>query len=561
MIMNQDDLLKIRIHLQTQSKDQLLDLISELLQKADQETVAYLRSRLSPAPEPQAPWRYDTAEAFLEAVEQFAQEVAQRIYYDEEALEYFGEDPVDREYHMDRYGLYEDFDPDSHEGLNKLHEFFDETNLYFEAKEYGTAAQAYDTLIYIVSENPEDTIGIYSPIYEINETEEGLGQKYFLALKKSQPANFFYSRALNFLTKYDKPYQRHMENFMAVVGQDGAQKLQAHLESWVDTMMNLKPLRSDGELPYRLQLLFKLYEEHNQSAAATAARKRLRHVYLKLYHPLIDAQVASGDWAAVVAYGEELLQYLAEMNEKYSSNIYYRHHVDDIKIREQIIQAHEALGQPQKALDTARPLFIRSQTLANYARVKRLLTEVDPAEVQPFVEQTLAQLHENLTQKRYFLSQIYLFENRFDEAFALVEKEARYNTLGSLKLVSKAHLLVGLGYQARPEMGENLQQLYAKVQEGSNEATLLLRDYMPEEPMVERQTAVARAEQLYQQIMQIHIDNGRKTYSTAAYYCALLQEIAVFDGRAAEFEQFYEALLGRYSRHRALKRELGYKVK
>ena len=61
-------------------------------------------------------------------------------------------------------------------------------------------------------------------------------------------------------------------------------------------------------------------------------------------------------------------------------------------------------------------------------------------------------------------------------------------------------------------------------------------------------------------LVQAHIDNGRKTYATAAYYCALLSEIAAYDGRINEFKQYYQDLLNRYPRHRALRRELAAKV-
>jgi hypothetical protein len=61
--------------------------------------------------------------------------------------------------------------------------------------------------------------------------------------------------------------------------------------------------------------------------------------------------------------------------------------------------------------------------------------------------------------------------------------------------------------------------------------------------------------------MQMQIDNGRKTYATAAYYCALLGEIAAYEGREAEFKQFYRELSDRYPRHRALRQELAAKVK
>jgi hypothetical protein len=60
--------------------------------------------------------------------------------------------------------------------------------------------------------------------------------------------------------------------------------------------------------------------------------------------------------------------------------------------------------------------------------------------------------------------------------------------------------------------------------------------------------------------MQAHIDNGRKTYATAAYYCALLGEIAAYEGRLPVFLDFYEDLMERYKRHRALRSEMEAKV-
>ena len=89
---------------------------------------------------------------------------------------------------------------------------------------------------------------------------------------------------------------------------------------------------------------------------------------------------------------------------------------------------------------------------------------------------------------------------------------------------------------------------------------LFLRNYLPPALAIDRKTAVAHAENLYRNVMQLHIDNGRKTYATAAYYCALLGEIAAYDGRVAEFRRFYQELLSRYPRHRALRQELAAKV-
>ncbi len=96
-------------------------------------------------------------------------------------------------------------------------------------------------------------------------------------------------------------------------------------------------------------------------------------------------------------------------------------------------------------------------------------------------------------------------------------------------------MLAELGTKAAPEMGGYLQDLYAKIEKADNEPTLFLRNYLPSNMTLTPKTAVACAETLYRNLMQMHIDNGRKTYSTAAYYCALLGEIAVYDGRVAEF--------------------------
>jgi len=83
---------------------------------------------------------------------------------------------------------------------------------------------------------------------------------------------------------------------------------------------------------------------------------------------------------------------------------------------------------------------------------------------------------------------------------------------------------------------------------------------LPANASFPRKLAIQRAETLYRRIMQMHINNGRKTYAVAAYYCALLADIAKHEGRRGEFNDFYNDLLARYPRHRALRRELTSKV-
>lgn len=56
-----------------------------------------------------------------------------------------------------------------------------------------------------------------------------------------------------------------------------------------------------------------------------------------------------------------------------------------------------------------------------------------------------------------------------------------------------------------------------------------------------------------------HIDNGRKTYATAAS-CALLGEIDLYEGRLAVCRQWYEDFMEGYKRFRALRAEMDQKV-
>jgi hypothetical protein len=87
-----------------------------------------------------------------------------------------------------------------------------------------------------------------------------------------------------------------------------------------------------------------------------------------------------------------------------------------------------------------------------------------------------------------------------------------------------------------------------------------LRDALPQASSAPRTIALERAEAIYRRLMQTHIDNGRKTYATGAYYCALLGEIAFHEGRLAAFKQWYEKYMEAYKRFRALRAEMDTKV-
>ncbi len=555
-----DTITRIRTHLQAQDTSYLIDLLIDMMQAMDEPLRQRFWDRLSPPAMATADLRYPSPEDFLQELADFVASVFEGDYYDEEALEYFGEDPFDREYYHDKYGVY-DYDSDMHAGLNALGEFLTEADSYFQAKRYDVAAEAYELLISIFDGNPDDTLGVYDPLAELGEMEEPLAQRYFVALKESQPTAVFYDKALIYVGCHDRSYNhKHRDNFLEMVGDEGRSEVQTYLEGWADELAQKQFDPFPIGIPFRLQLLIQFYQQANQQGKIVALQKRFRKQYLAFYTPLLAQQEASKNWQRVAAYGEEALASLPEETLKRQFSLQSADSIDANKVRTQLAYAYEALGNADKALAVYRPVFERKRDFESYALVKRLAMAVAPAQGKTITADTIAELQEKLPNSMYFLCQIYLSEDQFSQAYALVKQQVRYNFLNPLKLVAKAHLLIGLGKKAAPEMGCFLQDLYAKMDAAGKEPTLFLRDYLPSQSAMSRETAVARAETLYRDLMQLHIDNGRKTYATAAYYCALLGEIADHDGRQAEFKQFYQALLSRYPRHRALRQELAVKV-
>ncbi len=555
-----DTITLIRTHLQGQETSYLIDLLIDMMQAMDEPLRQRFWDRLSPPAMATADLRYPSPEDFLQELADFVASVFEGDYYDEDALEYFGEDPFDREYYHDKYGAY-DYDPDMHAGLNALGEFLTEADSYFQAKRYDVAAEAYELLISIFDGNPDDTLGVYDPLAELGEMEEPLAQRYFVALQESQPTAVFYDKALSYVGRHDQSYNHKLrDNFLEMVGDEGRSEVQKFLEGWADELAQKQVGPYPTGIPFRLQLLIQFYQKANQQGQIVALQKRFRQRYLAFYTPLLAQQEASKNWPRVVAYGEEALALLPEETLKRPFSLQSVDSIDANQVRTQLARAYEALGEVVKALTVYRPVFERKKDFESYALVKRLATAVSAAQGTTFTADTIAELQEKLPNSMYFLCQIYLSEDQFSQAYALVKQHVRYSFLNSLKLVAKAHLLMGLGPKAVPEMGRFLQDLYAKTDAAGKEPTLFLRDYLPAHSAMSRETAVARAETLYRDLMQLHIDNGRKTYATAAYYCALLGEIAVYDGRQAEFKQFYQAILSRYPRHRALHQELAAKV-
>jgi tetratricopeptide (TPR) repeat protein len=280
---------------------------------------------------------------------------------------------------------------------------------------------------------------------------------------------------------------------------------------------------------------------------------------------LLADREAAQDWSAVISYGQEVLEMMASVpTSSYQTYLLpgkWATRVDKAIVRTQMARAYEAIGNPVNAFAVYRPVFDDTPNFDRYAEARRLAELIEPQRAQAFTDEVLAGLHKGLPRGLYLICQIYLSEGDFDLAYRLVENTTDYHALNAIKLIATAHLLVGLGPKATSKMGRRLREIYAKIDEADKEPVRFLRERRPVSQELPRATAIARAETLYRQLMQMHINNGRKTYATAAYYCGLLGEIAAHEDRLPAFVQFYDDLLRRYARHRALRAELEAEVR
>ena len=566
MSIERDNLLPVRTYLQGQTQDYLVDLLIDLVQAIDEPLRQRFWERLAPPQMATADMLYESPDAFLEALAAFETEVADGVYFDEDALEYYGQDPLDRDYYEDKYGDVYGFEPGTHTGLNKLEQFLTEAHSYYQAKQYEVAASAYSILMGVMMNASEETLGVYDPMGELGEDEEVLVRRYFKAVKESYSLRMFFERGIAYLARvnttssyYD---QKHEANFMALVGTDNRDALKMFLEKWAEVQAQREGSAWAMGMPYQVRLLTRLYEAENQQGKIQTLQRQLRHVYMALYEPLLAASEASKDWQTVVAYGQEVLAALPSEDVRglRMQAIYWpRPAIHAGEVRKQMAHAYEALGKVEMALEVYRPVFDQNRDFERYGVVKRLLNKIDITQSEQLTTELVKALREELPDSLYFLCQLYLNEGQFVEAYKLVNTPSRYGALEATKLVAKAHLLMALG-PLSADMGRYLKDLYNKVEVAEKEATQFLHNYLPAE-VPNRKATIARAETLYRSLMQMHIDNGRKTYAVAAYYCALLKDIALYEGRGGEFWQFYQELLGRYPRHRALRREMEEKVK
>ena len=137
---------QIRQYLTDKSVDELVDLLMDLLQQMDEATRRRFWEQLAPSGLATADLRYPSPEAFLADVETFFAAAAIGEYYDEEAAEYFGEDPADRDYHVQR-GYIDEYDITYHIRMSKLKGLLEAAGSYYEAGRFDVAADAYEQLL------------------------------------------------------------------------------------------------------------------------------------------------------------------------------------------------------------------------------------------------------------------------------------------------------------------------------------------------------------------------------------------------------------------------------
>ena len=542
-----DRLAHVRTYLEKKTKIELVALLLDLVQDMDEPTRQRFWEHLAPPGMATADLRYPSAEDFLAELEAFAEEVSEGKYYDEEAAMYYGED---------NYNDYDDYDPDDHVGVKALRAFFHEANSYFDAGQFAVAVEAYDILLDLTLGETYETLGLPTPLEFLPQDERQVVSHYFAALQASQPQDEFFDEALHFLAFHEHPAD--LEQFLELVGNERPM-LQLHLEAWADRHIQSVWSTPLYGLAFQLRLLLDIYEQDGQVDDMRSLWVRFRRLYPACYTPLLANRRAAGDWEAVINYALEALEIAHPPRPAY----YLRKSWDSpdtLSFRGYLARAYSAMGDAAKAFELYRPAFDEAPCFETYSQARKLADAVSTTTGADFTAEAIDRLRQLGERQRYLLCQVYLSESQFDDAYSLVASLIGYQGMEESKLVAKAHLLAALGPTPNERMGSNLRDLYTKVEQGDKEPQRFLRDALPHTPAVSRTTALERSEAIYRRLMQAHIDNGRKTYATGAYYCALLGEIASHEDRLAAFRQWYDGFMENYKRFRALRAEMDRKV-
>jgi hypothetical protein len=541
-----DRLANIRAYLEKKNKSELVALMLDLVQEMDEPTRQRFWEHLAPPGMATADLRYPSADDFLSELEAFTEGVSEGEYYDEDAAMYYSDD---------NYHEYEDYDPDDHVAIKVLNGFFHEADSYFDAGQFSVAAEAYDRLLELALSETYDTLGIPTPLEFLEQDERQVVGRYFAALHACRSQEEFFDQALFFLAGHEHPTD--LEYFLELVGNERL-TLQAYLEAWADRHIQNAPSTYFYGLAFQLRLLLRFYEQDGRIDDMRNLWVRFRRLYPACYTPLLADRQATGDWQSVLHYAQEALE---DAHPPHSA--YYREEWDSpdtLSLRDYLARAYSAAGDPAKAFKLYRPAFNEMPCFETYAQVRRLANAVSVAMGAGFIAEAIDWLCQQGDQRRYLLCQVYLSEKQFDEAYSLVASLVGYQGIEESKLVAKAHLLAAFGPSPDDRMESNLRDLYDKVERGEKESYRFLRDVLPRLPVLSKDLAIERAEGIYRRLMQAHIDHGRSRYATGAYYCALLGEIALHEGRLAAFKQWYEKYMEAYKRFRALRAEMDMKV-
>ncbi len=542
-----DWLANIRTYLEKKNKPELVALLLELVQEMDEPTRQRFWAHFAPPGMATADLRYPSADDFLSELEFFAEEFSEGTYYDEEAATYYGEDS---------YNEYEDYDPEDHAAIKALKGFFHEADSYFDAGQFAVAAEAYDQLLDLALSETYETLGIPTPLGFLEQDERQVVSRLFTALQTSRSQDEFFEQALCFLARHES--QADLERFLELVG-DARPALQAHLEGWADRHIQNGLSTPFYGLALQLRLLLRFYEQDEQPDEMRNLWVRFRRMYPACYTPLLVDRQAASDWQAVLQYAQEALEVAHSPRPAYYLREVWNR-PDTLSLRGYLARAYSATGDTVKAFELYRPAFDESPCFATYTQVRWLADAVSAEKGAAFTSEAIDRLRQQGERQRYLLCQVYLSENQFDDAYMLVASLTGYQGMEESKLVAKAHLLAAFGRLPDERMESNLRDLYTTVEKGEKEPLRFLHDALPQAPAVSRDTAIERVEGIYRRLMQAHIDNGRKTYATGAYYCAMLGEIALHEGRWTAFREWYEKYMEAYRRFRALRAEMDMKV-
>lgn len=555
-----DALVQIHQHLANKSAGELVDLLMDLLLQVDETTRRRFWEQLAPPGLATADLRYPSPEAFLTQVRTFVSAAADGEYYDDEAAEYYGEDPADRSYHVER-GYIDAYDIEYHTGMSILRTLLAEAGSYYEAGRFDVAADAYEQLLgLLLPDRGYDLFGVDSPLLELGFNDDRLVERFFVALCQAPAAEpeRFAARAVAFLEPRSGGWQDFAQHLIQVCRGEGAQEfavaLQRHLEACVEELeASSTPEEEWPATPFLLKLLIRLVRALDGPGAAIDLCAHFRLRYPDLYMPLLEGCAAREAWTEVLSFGAEALNLPPRPRDYRYIGRDQLPNLDPNVVRDRMAWAQEQSGDLPAAFAQRRAAFEHSAGFGNYQAALGVARQIGESEARQYTSEVIAHLQPE-ARRRSLLCQVYLYDGDYESAFGVVQNLSGYDALDALKLVAKAHLLAALHGQ-RVE-GEYLPKIRTDLDSSlANEYARFLRDDlpMPGLTLTQRAEYIRRAEHLYGAILETHIAAGSKRYKTAAYYCALLAEIAVHAEHVDEFVAWYEDLLTRNRRKTSLR--------